>query len=84
MESKIKDIYFNILKNLIDYAYNELVDLDDITIYRFGCMMSVDVDELDEEEYDKFIERCTITCKKLKMMMEKAESSFNKGMILFE
>tara|TARA_B100000085_G_C18253251_1_gene394959 strand:+ start:136 stop:390 length:255 start_codon:yes stop_codon:yes gene_type:complete len=84
MESKSKDIYFNILKKLVDAAYNELLELDDITIYRFGCMMNVDVDLLDDEEYDKFVERCALTCKKLKMAMEKSEKSFNKGMILFE
>lgn len=80
----MKNNYFNILKNIISYTYEDLLELDDITLYRFGSLMDVDIDSLNEEQYEQFIERCLLLCEELKKIMEKSEKLFNKGMILFE
>ena len=81
---KEENLYFNILKSLVSSAYNDLIELDDITIYRFGILMGVDIDDIDEDEYENFVEKCIITCQKLKKFLDTSENKFNKGMILFE
>jgi len=80
----MKSDYFSALKNIIDYTYEDLLELDDITLYRFASLMNVDIDSLEGEEYENFIEKCLFLCRNLQKILEKSEKLFNKGMILFE
>lgn len=84
MSKKEKELDFNIIKQLVEYTINDLYEQDDLTMYRMGCVMNVDIDSLSEDEYENFIEGMVGKLKALKNIIEKSEKSFNKGMILFE